>query len=573
MTDQTQSGAKIGDKIKAIRAQLTSAGAPFEVYPAQLADGRTAAAYRNAFPNLPQLINAGRAHGAAEFMVYGEDRWTFDRFFAEVDALASRLQKQQGLKAGERVAIAMRNRPEWAVAFAATALLGAVPVPLNSFGLKSELMSNIEDTNPSWLICDADRYQRVRDSVQSTTLKVLVVDEVVGGLDWSALTAPEHTGFDAPGVGQDDTAVILFTSGATSRAKGVESSHRAVCQAIFNIDFIGAVAAMTSPDAIAAIMAKRLQPTTLSVVPLFHVSGLHAQMLTSLRHGRRLIFVHRWDPVQAMDLIRKEKVTQFNGAPSMVQQLINLPGFADEENSGNLSGVGFGGGALHPRLIDEVLNKFSGRMSGIGFGLTESNGVCAGSSGKTFEAHPRAAGFISPIIEVRISDFDGSELPSGEAGEIWLKGITIMQGYCGAAEETAKAMQGGWFRTGDIGVVDAEGFLTIVDRIKDVINRSGEKIAAAEVEACLMQHECLEEAAVFSMPHEVTGEQVVAVVVCKPHNEVAEADLRNFVMQRLASYKVPNQIVVRMDALPRNPAGKMLKNSIRKEVEHLLALA
>lgn len=572
MTEQTHTGATIGDKVKAIRTQLTAAGAPFEVYSAQLAEGRTAAAYRNAFSNLPQLINAGRAHGVAEFMVYGEDRWSFDRFFAAADALASRLQKQHGLKVGDRVAIAMRNRPEWVVAFAAIALLGAVPVPLNSFGLTSELMSNIEDTNPSWLICDADRYQRVQNSVQGGALKVLVVDEVVAGLDWNALVAADHEGFDAPVLEQDATAVILFTSGATSRAKGVESTHRAVCQAIFNLDFIGAVSAMTSPDAIAAIMAKRLQPTILSVVPLFHVSGLHAQMLTSLRHGRRLIFVHRWDPEQAMALIRKEKITQFNGAPSMVQQLINLPGFANDENSGNLSGVGFGGGALHPRLIDDVLNKFSGRMSGIGFGLTESNGVCAGSSGRMFEAHPRAAGFISPIIEVRIADFDGSELPCGEAGEIWLKGITIMQGYCGAAEETAKAMQGGWFRTGDIGVMDAEGFLTIVDRIKDVINRSGEKIAAAEVEACLLQHEGLEEAAVFSMPHEVTGEQVVAVVVCKPHVEVAEADLRKFVLQRLASYKVPNQIVVRADALPRNPAGKMLKNAIRKEVEHLLAL-
>lgn len=570
MTKETNSAASIGDKIKAITAQLTSPGAPFELQTLELPDGRVVKGYRNAFQTLPQLINAGRAHGAAEFMVYGEDRWSFDRFFSAVDAVASRMQKQLGLKAGDRVAIAMRNRPEWAVAFAAAALVGAVPVPVNSFGLGSELMSNLDDTTPVWLICDADRYERVKQAVAGSALKIVVVDGEGGDVTWADLLCANE-GYVTPQQQGADTALILFTSGATSRAKGVESTHTAVCQALFNIDFIGAVAAMTSPDAIATIMARQLQPTTLSAVPLFHVSGLHAQLLISLRHGRRLIFIHRWDPAQALELIRKEKVTQFNGAPSMVQQLLALPGFEQPENSGNLSGVGFGGGGLHPRLIEEVLQKFSGRMSGIGFGLTESNGVCAGSSGLMFEAHPRSSGVLSPIIDVRIADLDGSALPVGEPGEIWLKGVSIMQGYWGEADATAKAMHDGWFKTGDIGVLDAEGFLTIVDRIKDVINRSGEKIAAAEVEACLLQHECLDEAAVFAMPHEVTGEQVVAVVVGKPQSTLTQEDLRAFVAQRLAGYKVPNQIVVRHEPLPRNPAGKMLKASIRKECAHLMS--
>ena len=186
-----------------------------------------------------------------------------------------------------------------------------------------------------------------------------------------------------------------------------------------------------------------------------------------------------------------------------------------------------------------------------------------------FETHPRSAGVLSPIIEVRIADIDGSALPVGEAGEIWLKGVSMMQNYWQQPGETEKAVQGGWFRTGDIGVLDSEGFLTIVDRIKDVINRSGEKIAAAEVESCLLQHEALQEAAVFSMPHEVTGEQVVAVVVC-PQSQVDESQLKAFVAQRLAGYKVPNKILVRADPLPRNPAGKMLKAAIRKEFSSLI---
>lgn len=555
----------IGEKIKALRAQLTQPGAPFELQQLDLLDGRSVTGYRNAFRTLPQLINAGRAHGAAEFMVYDQDRWTFDRFYQVVDALASRLQKEHGLQPGDRVAIAMRNRPEWAVAFAAIALTGALPVPLNSFGLQQELMSNIEDIQPSMMICDADRYQRVKEVLPNSGLKTVVVDGNGGDIEWQALIAANPVALDAPVLQPQDSALILFTSGATSRAKGVESTHQAVCQAIFNIDFISAVAAMTSPNAIAAIMARQLQPTTLSAVPLFHVSGLHAQLLINLRHGRRLVFMHRWDAEQALEIIRKEKITQFNGAPSMVQQLIGLPDFAKPENSGNLSGLGFGGGALHPRLIDQVLEMFPNRMSGIGFGLTESNGVCAGSSGVAFETCPQSCGTLSPIIDVRIADIDGTALPAGQAGEIWLRGVTLMKGYWGDSLSTSKAMHEDWFRTGDIGILDEQGFLTIVDRIKDVINRSGEKIAAAEVEACLLQHPALEEVAVFSMPDEVTGEQVVAVTVCKSNASVSAEDLHHFVSQRLASYKVPSQITVRDTPLPRNPAGKMLKTAIRAE--------
>ena len=569
-TSDTPAATAIGEQLQALRAQLTAPGAPFELETVRLADGSEVPAYRHAFRTLPELINAGRAHAAAEFLVYGDDRWTFARFFGAVDALAGRLQREHGVRAGDRIAIAMRNRPEWVVAFAAAALLGAVPVPLNSFGLVGELMPAIDDTTPAWLICDQDRHERVQAALAGRGIRTVVVDGAGGELDWQALTAPGAPAFEPPALAPDDTALILFTSGATSRAKGVQSSQRAVCQAIFNIDYIGAISAMSSPDAVARIMARQLQPTTLSAVPLFHVSGLHAQLLSSLRHGRRLIFMHRWDAAQALELIRRENITQFNGAPSMVQQLIELPQFADPANSGQLSGLGFGGGGLHPRLIDEFLGKFPGRMSGIGFGLTESNGVCAAGSGRMFEAQPRSSGMLSPIIEARIADLDGSALPPGQPGEVWLRGVTLMQGYWNEPQATRTAVQDGWFHTGDIGQVDAHGFLTIVDRIKDVINRSGEKIAAVEVEGCLMQHQDLQEAAVFALPHDVTGEQVVAVVVGKPGAEVTEDGLREFVAQRLAGYKVPSRIVVRDEPLPRNPAGKMLKGNMRKELAGLL---
>lgn len=568
-TTDPSAAVPLGQQLQALRTQLTHEASPFALETVTCADGRQVLAYRNAFKTLPDLINAGRAHGAAEFMVYGEDRWTFDRFFAAADAVAGRLQQQWGIQPGQRVAIAMRNRPEWAVALAAIALVGAVPVPINSFGLTHELMANLEDTTPTGLVCDVDRLERIQDRIQGSDLKVLVVDDNASG-EWAQWVAPGGPAAAAPALNADDEALILFTSGATSRAKGALSTHRAVCQAMFNLDFIGALAAMSSPAAIGAIMAKKLAPTILTVVPLFHISGLHAQLLAALRHGRKLVFMYRWDAQQALALMQKEKVTQFNGAPSMVQQVLTQPQLHESGVLDNLFGVGVGGGGMHHKLIDLVLEHVPNKMSGIGFGLTESNGVCAGSSGRMFEERPRASGVLSPIIEVRIAGDDGRTLPAGEAGEVWLKGVTMMQGYWGQPEATRSAMQDGWFRTGDIGVLDADGFLSIVDRIKDVINRSGEKVAAAEVESCLLQHPQVLEAAVFALPHEVTGEQVTAVVVAKPETALAAEDVRAFVRAHLASYKVPEMVLVQHEPLQRNPAGKLLKNHIRQAVQHAL---
>lgn len=548
------------------REQLTAPGAPFELIQVSV-DGQPLPAYRHAFATLPALIDAGRAHGAREFMVYEGDRWTFERFFSAVDALAGRLQAEHGLRAGDRVAIAMRNRPEWAVAFAAVALLGAVPAPLNSFGLRDELLANLRDLRPRWLICDAERFAHVGADLAGLNCCSAVVNGAPrqGDAAWPELIAPGALPVQPPTLAPEDAGLILFTSGASSQAKGVLSSQRAVCQALYNIDYIGAISALTSPDMVAAMVARGLQPTTLTAVPLFHVSGLHAQLLASLRHGRRLVFMHRWNPAQALELIQTEKITQFNGAPSMVMQLLAEPGFDDPAITGSLGGVGFGGAGLPQRLIDEVLARRGDAMLGTGFGLTETNGVGAAASGRLFQLRPQASGLLSPIIELRVADIDGTALPPGQAGELWLRGVSVMQAYWGQPEASAQALSGGWFRTGDIGILDADGFLRVVDRIKDVINRAGEKIAAAEIESCLLQHPALAEAAVFGQPDEQTGEAVVAVVVLAPGAALTAAQVQAHVAGRLAAYKVPLRVHVRSDSLPRNPAGKMLKATLKRE--------
>lgn len=565
MSNNTETGtSELAAQAAALRTRLTAAGSPFELEQVQVG-GQALPAYKNAFSTLPALINAGRAHADREFMVYEGERWTFERFFAATDALAARLQ-QQGLVAGAHVAIAMRNRPEWAVAFAAVVLAGAVPAPLNSFGLRDELLANLRDVRPVLLICDADRHARVGADLASLGCRALLVDAAspAGGPGWDDLIAAGAPALQPVLAQPDDVALILFTSGASSQAKGVLSTHRSVCQALFNIDYIGAISAMSSPDIVARMMARGLQPTTLTAVPLFHVSGLHAQLLTALRHGRRLVFMQRWDPARALELIQSEQITQFNGAPAMVGQLLAQPGFAEVANSGSLAGVGFGGAGLPQSLIDAVLRLQRDSMSGIGFGMTESNGAGAAASGRLFAARPEASGLVSPIIELRIADIDGKPMPSGEAGEIWLRGVTVMQGYLNQPEATTSTLHGGWLRTGDIGVLDESGYLRVVDRIKDVINRAGEKVAAAEVESCLLQHPGLEEAAVFGQPDDATGEAIVAVVVTRTGVALDEASVQQHVRERLAGYKVPAVVHLRSECLPRNPAGKMLKSTLKK---------
>ena len=567
-SDSAAPVASFLDGFAKTRAGLTAPGAPFELVELTDAEGQSFMAFKNAFAQLPALLNAGRAHGAKEFIVQEGDRWSFDRLFAAADALAGHLQHTLGVQPGDRVAIAMRNRPEWAVAFVAASLAGAVPVPLNSYGLHDELAAALRLTTPRVLVADTTRLQRLGSTSATLVAHVVEVREsselATSPHTLEVLTAPGGPVAHAPSPSPEDPALILFTSGATSEAKGVVSSHRAVCQALFNIDFIGAISAMTSPQAMAGFMQRGFAPTTLTAVPLFHVSGLHAQLLISLRHGRRLVFMRRWDPAHALELIRDEHITQFNGAPSMVLQLLEQPGFDRAGAARSLGGLGFGGAGMPQRLIDQVGRHMASTMTGIGFGLTETNGVGAAASGLLFEQSPHAAGAVSPLMECRIADEQGQSLPTGQAGEIWLRGASLMQGYWQQPEATARALQGGWFRTGDVGMLDEHGLLRVVDRIKDVINRNGEKIAAAEVESCLMMHPEVLEVAVYGVPDATTGEAVVAEVMPRPGSQPEPEELRRHAAQHLAAYKVPLHVLLRTEPLPRNPAGKALKSPLRE---------
>lgn len=536
--------------------QLLAPGAPFEMITPQSGAPRQ---FRHAPRTLQEVLDAGRVHGPREFIVWQDQRLTFDRYFDQVERLAGQMLARFGLQPGERVAIAMRNQPAWLVAFAAVQRCGAVCVPLNSWGLRDELLHGVEDSGACLLLCDKERLNLLQDDLtarQRTTIVIgLAEDASVPDhcFRYEDLLAAEPLLAPLVSVEPDAPALILYTSGTTSRAKGALSSHRAVCQALTALDFQSAFCAMSSPERIAKVIASGFAPTSLMAVPLFHVSGLHAQFLSALRGGRRLVLMYKWDVDKAIDLIRDERCTQFNGAPVMMQQLLGSPRFGGAETA-SLFGLGLGGGASSAGLLGAMAERKPDVIGGSGYGLTESNGIGAAIGGDPFLYKPESCGWPLPIVDVRI----------GEEGLIWLRSPTLMDAYWNLPEASAETLCDGWLNTGDLGYLDDEGFLCISGRVKELINRGGEKISAAEIEGCVSDMPGVDEVAVFAVPDPDLGEAVALVVqgAALP----GEEQIRGFIAARLAGYKVPAHVFRVTGALPRNATGKVLKAELKQQL-------
>lgn len=544
--------------------QLIAPGSPFEVVSGE---GDGPRAFRNAQPDLWTALNAGRMHGEREFVVWEDERLTFAEFFAQVDRLAAQLRTRFGVQKGDRVAIAMRNQPAWLVAFVAAVASGAIAVPLNSWGQREELLHGLEDSGSRVLLCDAQRLAQLEGDLESHDLQAIAVGAPEQGArvhDYAALLAEESAALPPVSFEADDPLLILYTSGTTSKPKGVLSTHGAVCQALAAFEFQGAFAAMSSPERIRALLDSGFAPTSLMAVPLFHVSGLHAQFLMALRSGRRLVLMYKWDAERALDLIERERCTQFSGSPAMMQQLLASPRFAGEA-SASLFGLGLGGAAATPGLLASLTEIKPNLIGGTGYGMTETNGLGAAIGGDQFVYKPATVGWPLPIVEVRIGDSPDEPQAADREGHIWLRTPTLMSGYWDQPAATAEALQDGWLATGDVGRVDAEGFLTITDRIKDLINRGGEKIAAAEVEACASGLDGVIEAAAFAVPDERMGETVALVARVHEGSTVDEVALHEHIAAHLAAFKVPEHLLVQHAELPRNASGKLLKRELRED--------
>ncbi|GAB3276440.1 class I adenylate-forming enzyme family protein [Parahaliea aestuarii] len=545
------------------RQQLTGPGAPWELEQRTI-NGVELRCYKQAPGTLRDAIDSGRTHGDRICVSYEDERYTFDAFFEAADRLANHLVSNCGVHRGDRVAIAMRNYPEWMMTFVAAVSIGAIVVPLNSWGKTEELCYGIQDSGSRIVVCDSQRLELIRDALPELDCKAILVrggdagDERVEPWSVSQQQAAKHPEVEiSPG----DLAIIMYTSGTTGKPKGAASTHFAVAQALYNFEFHAAQSAMANMPTIEKMLGSGFDSATLLAVPLFHVSGCYAIFLGNLRGGRKTCIMYKWDPARALEIIESERITVFTGVPTMTMALLEHPNFASTDTS-SLFALGAGGTACPPHLTDLIYSKLPDAYPGTGYGMTETNATGSSCTGAAFRLRPNAAGNLSPIVEVRTVNENGEALPAGETGELYLRSPTNVQRYWNLPEASAATFIDGWVATGDIGHVDDLGFLYVVDRVKDMVIRGGENIYPVEVEGVLLTHPAVHEATVFGVPHQRWGEELMASVYLG-EDVASEEELRTFLGEHLAAFKVPARILISSGELPKNATGKVLKKAIR----------
>jgi len=543
-------------------AAVTGQGARFETVEMEIG-GQRHRVYKNAPPSLRALFEAARARGDDTFLVYEDERLSFDEVMARADALGAALVDRYGIAPGDRVAIAMRNYPEWVISFAAITSIGAISVSLNAWWTSEELDYALRDSGSRVVIADRERVERI--APLALDLGVIAVRSEgaswEGALHWHDVVV-EGASMPDVDVEPDMDATILYTSGTTGHPKGAVSTHRAVLSALMAFACRGAVNQTRGsgppsdhPHPISFIL----------VVPLFHVTGCIPVLLSCVAAGYKLVIMHKWDPSRALELIERERVTQFVGVPTQSWDLLECPEFERRDTS-SLLGVGGGGAPAPPELVRRVDRSFRAARPNIGYGMTETNAYGPGNIGDDYLRKPTSAGRVVPPMEMRVTDAEGRPLGPGEVGEIWFRGPNLIRGYWNKPEATAETIVEGWLRSGDIGTLDEEGFVYVQDRAKDMVLRAGENVYCAEVEAAIYEHPDVYEAAVFGVPHERLGEEVATAIVPRPDRTIEADALRAFLKEHLAPFKIPTRITVQQEKLPRNPAGKILKRTLREEL-------
>lgn len=544
-------------------AALTAPGAPFAVVRAE--DGSLI--YESGPRTLREFVEATWAYGDRPFLVGESGTYTYGEFFAAATALANRFADTYGLRPGDRAAIAMRNHPEWQIAFWATQLAGLVAVPLNAWWTEDEFRYALADCEPRLLLVDGERLPRVSGWAGAAGARTVVFHETgpAGDRDgverYADLPAPDPAA--APPdveVRAEDDATIIYTSGTTGRPKGAVATQLAQAGAATNPRYHAAVSALGRGE----IPGQGPAPVGLMTFPFFHVAAF-TSVYSVMAAGGTLVLMRKWDVGRALELIRAHRVTYFAGVPSTALQLLDAAAAADDDLSA-LAMLNTGGAAAPPGLVGRITDRYGERVEPRnGYGLTETCGGVTANFGAAYRAFPGSVGRPTPVTETRVVDPAGAPLEAGEVGELWLRGQSLVRGYWGAPEATAEAFTpDGWFRTGDLATV-REGRVSIVDRITDMVVRGGENVYCVEVEAALYEHPDVLEAAVVGVPHPVLGEEVAAVVQLRPAATTGADELRAYCALSLAAFKVPTHVLLRAAPLPRNATGKVLKRDLRAE--------
>ncbi len=548
---------------------LVSESQPFEVIEKE----REGVIYK-AFAKLPKNLHemyqtAATSFGDADFIIYKNERHSFLSLYQNAAEFACALQEQYQVSAGDRITISMRNYPEWIIVFIAITSLGAIAVPLNAWWKEKEFKQVIEDCDAKLAIVDDKRFNLLDESLRDNQLPVIVArpspSQKLISVD-SLLEQFKGQPMPTIDLAADSIATIFYTSGSTGMPKGAVSSHESILTAINTWAMLGASA--TAANTALGIDIPTTAPAALMTVPLFHVTGCHTLFLLSMVIGRKSVMMEYWDAETALKLIEQEKITYFNGVPTMSMELMNHPDINNYDLS-SLADVCAGGAARPPSHVRKIYDAFETANPSCGYGLTETNALGAVNGAVDYVQKPTSAGLPTPpIVEVKIVDESGNSLPIGELGEIAIKTIANILGYWRNPEATEAAFSDGYFKTGDLGFLDEDGFIYIVDRAKDIIIRGGENISCIEVESTLYKHVQVNEACVFSLPNERLGEVVGAVVYVENNiPEINEQALQSFAAEHLAKFKIPSKVWIIDSSLPRLGSGKIDKRSIKEQYQ------
>jgi len=547
-----------------VDALLTAPGAKFEMDEAVIGGVRTRV-WKNAPPSLPMLARFSRIHGARPFTILDDERVSFEAHFRAAAALAAELARR-GIGKGDRVAIAMANLPEWPVAFFAITALGAIAVPLNTWWTGPELAYGLADSGAKALICDASRQARIAPHLGALAdLDQIIVSRAEEGDRLEQLIGAPSSWTELPDadlpqadIHPDDEAGIFYTSGTTGKPKGALGTHRNLMTNILSSGYTSARASLRRGE-----VPPEPQPRVgLLVIPLFHVTALSASMMGAMVVGNTAVFMRKWDIVEAMRLIERERVAITGGVPAIAWQILEHPDRGRYDLS-SLEIISYGGAPSAPELVKKIWEEF-GALPGNGWGMTETMATVTAHVGEDYLNRPDSAGPPVPVSDLRIMSPDGSAaLATGEVGELWARGPQMVKGYWNNPKATAETFVDGWVRTGDLARLDAEGFLYIVDRAKDMIIRGGENIYSIEVENVLYAHPAVIDAALIGLPHHSLGEEPAAVVQLAPGAQASEEELKAWVRERLAVFKTPVRIAFRDEPLPRNANGKILKGELK----------
>jgi len=557
-------------------AMLTAPGSPFEMEEIDVRGVRTRV-WKNAPPSLRDVLLIGRSHGDKIFLVYEDERVSYSAFFRAASAFAHELQAQ-GVKKGDRVAIIMRNLPEWPVVFHAIEALGAIATPLNAWWTGPELEYGLVDSGSKIAILDSGSLGRLaehlpncpdlkrvyvsRENDEIANPTIVKLEDVIGAPDsWAALPDRELPPAD---IDPEDDATIFYTSGTTGKPKGALGTNRNIVSNIMAAGCAGARVFLRRGEAPPQPDPDAPQRAMLLSVPFFHATGCFAVLNPIIYGGGKLVMMHKWDPVRAFELIEREKIQSAGGVPTIAWQLIEHP-LRKNYDLSSLESVAYGGAPSAPELVRKIVETFPKSSPGNGWGMTETSATATTHSAEDYQNRPDSCGPAVPVTDLKVMTVEGDrELPIGDVGELWCKGPQVVKGYWNKPEATAQTFVDGWVKTGDLARLDSEGFCYMIDRAKDMLIRGGENIYCIEVENVLYDHPAVMDAALVGIPHKTLGEEPAAVVTLKDGAEATEAELRAFVAERLAAFKVPVKVVFWHETLPRNANGKIMKNELKK---------